>query len=95
MNDKYRNPFERIWCVEEIRETLNASQPLVIKCGAASGAQHSFREEWDQAVTSELVLSVNVEKAVLHVIISFESTGSEFVHSGMDTKCPLFCDRCL
>ena len=64
MNDKYRNPFQRIWCVEEIRETLNANQPLVIKCGADAGPQHSFQEEWDHSVTNELVLSVNVEQAV-------------------------------
>jgi|EP01043_Picozoa_sp_COSAG02_P020435 hypothetical protein len=65
MDDKYRNPFQRIWCVEEIRETLSAQQPLVIKCGAAAGPQHNFQEEWDHSVTNELVLSVNVEEAVI------------------------------
>lgn len=67
LNDKYRNPFQRIWCVEEIRETLSAQQPLVIKCGAAAGPRHTFREEWDHSVTTELVLSVNVEEAVIHM----------------------------
>ena len=71
MNDKYRNPFQRIWCVEEIRETLNANQPLVIKCGADAGPQHSFQEEWDHSVTNELVLSVNVEQAVNQSTINF------------------------
>jgi hypothetical protein len=57
------NPMRRIWCVEEIRETLEAKQPLVIKCGAATGREQTFREEWDHQVTEELVLSVNVAEA--------------------------------
>ena len=32
--DAHRNPMRRVWCVEEIRETLEAGKALVIKCGA-------------------------------------------------------------
>ena len=67
MGDKYRNPMRRVWCVEEIRETLDANQPLIIKSGAAIADErtgvHMFKEEWDKAVTQELVLSVDVEQA--------------------------------
>jgi len=67
MDDKRRNPMKRVWCVEEIRETLDANRPLIIKSGSAITDErtgvHRFKEEWDHKVTQELVLSVDVEHA--------------------------------
>jgi hypothetical protein len=93
MNDKYRNPFQRIWCVEEIRETLSAQQPLVIKCGAAAGPQHIFREEWDHSVTNELVLSVNVEEAVNNALTTSVSVSHRREVRPSGANCFLFCGR--
>jgi hypothetical protein len=63
-------------CVEEIRETLEAELPLVIKCGAvrdrtaaAAGLsgqrrqRYVWQEEMDHGWTQQLVLSVDVEQA--------------------------------
>ena len=61
------NPMLRVWCVEEIRITLDAGLPLIVKCGRAdrtAGAwPRPFVEECDQHQMTELVRSISIGKA--------------------------------
>lgn len=66
IDDESRNPIKRVWCVEEIRETLNAGLPLLIKSGAqheTAPGRYIWREETDKGWTNQLVESVAVQSA--------------------------------
>ena len=73
--DKRCNPIKRIWCVEELRVTLAAHRPLIVKCGSRATATTEsslpgrrpavgeFLEEMERAFMDQLVKSIDVKHA--------------------------------
>ena len=73
IKNKRRNPLKRIWCVEEMRETIEEHRPLIIKCGSVREVktcsfdepdEHYFNDEQQtRKEFREYVDSVNVSEA--------------------------------